>query len=49
MFLRLRLPDGPKLSSVKAGDKVLPISADGETIDMTGLSGHVALQAQVAR
>jgi hypothetical protein len=41
----LRLPDGKKLASTSAG-KVI---ADGETIDLSGLSGHVKLVAQVAK
>ena len=45
VVLRLRLPDGKKLASTSAG-KVI---ADGETIDLSGLSGHVKLVAQVAK
>jgi hypothetical protein len=45
VLLRLRLPDGKKLASTSAG-KVI---ADGETIDLSGLNGHIKLVAQVAK
>jgi hypothetical protein len=46
-LLRFRLPDGKKLASATAGEKQLKISDDGETIDLTGLSGNVKIQAKV--
>ena len=46
--LRLRLPDGKKIASAKAGDVELNVT-DGQTIDVSALKGHVKLTAQVAR
>jgi hypothetical protein len=44
VLLRMRLPDGKKLASTNVG-KVI----DGETIDLSGMNGHVKLVAQVAK
>jgi hypothetical protein len=49
ILLRLRLPEGLKIASATAGDRPLTIAADGETIDLSGLSGRLTLQGQVAR
>jgi hypothetical protein len=49
VLLRLRLPDAQKVASAKSGDRALKVAGDGETIDLTGLSGHVTIQAQVTR
>jgi hypothetical protein len=46
-LLRFRLPDGKKLASATAGEKQLKIADDGETIDLTGLSGKIDVQAKV--
>jgi hypothetical protein len=48
-LLRLRLPDGRKIASAKAGDHDLKIAPDGQTLDLSGLSGTVHIHAQVAR
>ena len=45
---RLRLPNGLKVTSVRAGEKALKVS-DGETIDLAGLKGHVSLRAEVGK
>ncbi|HTL29660.1 MAG TPA: hypothetical protein VL282_10575 [Tepidisphaeraceae bacterium] len=44
--LRLRLPRNQKLASATAGDKQLKID-NGETIDLSGLTGNVSIQAKV--
>lgn len=43
-FLRLRLPDGKKIASARAGEQVLKV--DGETIDISSLSGKISLRAE---
>jgi hypothetical protein len=47
-LIRLRLPEGAKVTSARAGDKNLPING-GDTIDLTGLTGHVLIRAKVGR
>jgi hypothetical protein len=47
-LLRLRLPDGKKIASAESGDRALKVDA-GETIDLTGLGGKVAIRAKVAK
>lgn len=48
-YVRLRLPAGHKvLSAVTADGKQLPV-ANGETIDLSGLSGNTTLTAMVSR
>ncbi|HWB52610.1 MAG TPA: hypothetical protein VG722_00390, partial [Tepidisphaeraceae bacterium] len=44
-FLRLRLPDGHRLIAASAAGKDLKISND--TIDLTGLTGHVDVDVKV--
>ena len=46
-LLRLRLPGGAKVISARAADKDLPI-AGGNTIELTGLTGHVSVHAKVS-
>jgi len=46
-LLRLRLPDGFKMQSVSAAGK--EIKVDGETMDLTGLTGHVSLVAKAGK
>lgn len=48
ILLRLRLPDNRPIKSAKAGDRDLKI-IDGETIDLSGMTGHIAVKAQVAK
>jgi hypothetical protein len=45
-LLRFRLPDNKKLTSATAGEKQLEI-IEGQTIDLTGLSGQVKVVAKV--
>ena len=47
-LLRLRLPGNAKLASATAGGKDLNIT-NGETIDLTGLSGHVSIRTKVGK
>jgi hypothetical protein len=47
-LLRLRLPDGATIASASAGGKQLSV-ADGQTIDLTGLAGHVSIAAKVSK
>ena len=46
-LLRLRLPDGRRIESAKAGDVELKLV--GETIDLSALKGQVSIRATVAR
>jgi hypothetical protein len=48
VYLRLRLPGGVKIAKAESGDQQLKL-VDGETIDLTGLHGHITLQAKVAK
>jgi hypothetical protein len=45
-LLRLRLPEGCKIDSMKAGDQTLKV--DGETVDISSLRGKVSLIAKVS-
>jgi hypothetical protein len=47
IFLRLRLPDQWKIVSAKSGDTELKI-INGETIELSGMKGHVAVTARVS-
>jgi hypothetical protein len=47
-LLRLRLPDGYKVTAAKSGEQALKVT-DGQTIDLTPLKGHVSMVAQVAK
>ena len=47
IYLRLRLPDGKKIASAKAGDVDVKVDR-GETIDLSGQKGNVKVAAQVA-
>ena len=49
VLLRLRLPDG-RIASAEANGKKLDVeqSEKGETIDLSGLSGRVAVRARIA-
>jgi hypothetical protein len=44
--LRLRLPAGQRLGGVTVGGVPFDRFADPETVDLSGLSGHVELVAQ---
>ena len=46
--LRLRLPAGQQLGAVTLGGAPFDRFADPETLDLTGLTGHVELVAQRA-
>lgn len=46
-LLRLRLPDGWKIDSAESGEKPLPVN--GETLDISGLSGDVSVTAAVSK
>jgi hypothetical protein len=48
VLLRLRLPDGEKITSAKAGDTDLKI-VDHETLDLSQLKGKVHIVATVAK
>ena len=47
-LLRLRLPEGYKVASASAGGQALNVS-DGETIDLSGRSGRVEVEAKVSK
>ena len=47
VLLRLRLPKNVKVTSASAEERALNVAGDGETIDLSGLSGHVAVRAKV--
>ena len=46
-LLRLRLPDGMKIASASEGGQELDVQ--GDTIDLTPLSGQVSVQARVVK
>jgi hypothetical protein len=46
LLLRLRLPAGQQLGAVTVGGVPFERFADPETLDLTGLTGHVELVAQ---
>ncbi|MDB5321757.1 MAG: hypothetical protein JWN40_3388 [Phycisphaerales bacterium] len=48
-LLRFRLPGGWRVESAAAGDAALGVAADGETVDLTGLSGRAVVHATVKR
>jgi hypothetical protein len=43
----LRLPGGKTLTSAEADGQPRSVAADRETIDLSGLSGHVVVRAKV--
>ena len=43
--LRLRLPDGRHLGAVRVDGKQVPVDRASDTIDLTGLTGHLQLEA----
>jgi hypothetical protein len=45
--LRVRVPAGHALAGAQAGGRTLPVT--GDTIDLTGLSGHVTVTARFSR
>ena len=47
-LMRLRLPGGARIISAKANGVELKM-IDGETIDLTGLRGHLTIKARVAK
>ena len=47
-LLRLRLPDGFRITSARADGRPVPM-ADPETLDLSGLSGRVQVEATVRR
>jgi hypothetical protein len=51
VLLRLRLPDGRKVESATANGTNVSVagSANGETIDLSGLKGTVRVRAQVGK
>src|SRR3954462_14042544 len=46
--LRLRLPDGSRITSARADGQPVPM-ADPETLDLSGLTGRVQVEANVRR
>jgi hypothetical protein len=48
VLLRMRLPDGKKIQSVQANGRDVKV-IDGETIDLSGLTGKVSVRAKVGR
>jgi hypothetical protein len=49
LCLRLRLPAGTRISSVRLGGRSLPFDARTGTIDLSGRRGRLALEAIVSR
>ena len=47
VLLRLRLPDGRRIQSVTANGQSAKLLDDGETMDLSGASGRVAVRAAV--
>ena len=49
VLLRLRLPDGKKIKSVTANGHPAKLLDDVETLDLSGVSGRVNVEARVTR
>ena len=47
-MIRFRLPEGSKVQSANAGGQALNVT-DGETIDLTGRSGRIVVEAKVGK
>jgi hypothetical protein len=47
-LLRMRLPDDRRIVSARAGDRELDV-IEGQTLDLSGLSGHVTIRARVGK
>jgi hypothetical protein len=48
VLLRMRLPDGKKIESAQANGRDVKV-IDGQTIDLSGLTGKVSVRAKVGR